>query len=135
MGSSALEDIHPGEHGEEEASHALAVRFTPEFKAEIVELCRRGDRSVDQFSKDLEVLRSGGRRLRNHQKPPPGRAPHPWVTSPERSLMGDGSSWPVDKLSAPRATLNAASILSTGSTTANAPTASTTTSEQSHQVR
>lgn len=26
--------------------------FTPEFKAEIVELCRRGDRSVGQVAKD-----------------------------------------------------------------------------------
>ncbi|WP_190143380.1 transposase [Streptomyces glebosus] len=27
--------------------------FTPEFKAEIVELCRRGDRSVGQVAKDF----------------------------------------------------------------------------------
>ncbi|WP_405598357.1 MULTISPECIES: hypothetical protein [unclassified Streptomyces] len=29
--------------------------FTPEFKAEIVELCRRGDRSVGQSAKDCQL--------------------------------------------------------------------------------
>ncbi|MFJ7949825.1 transposase [Streptomyces sp. NPDC096354] len=28
--------------------------FTPEFKAEIVKLCRRGDRSVGQIAKDFD---------------------------------------------------------------------------------
>ena len=27
--------------------------FTPEFKAEIVELCQRGDRTVGQVARDL----------------------------------------------------------------------------------
>ncbi|QKW48201.1 transposase [Streptomyces buecherae] len=30
--------------------------FTPEFKAEIVELCRRGDRSVGQVAKDFDLV-------------------------------------------------------------------------------
>ncbi|MBT2370301.1 transposase [Streptomyces sp. ISL-10] len=29
--------------------------FTPEFKSEIVELCRRGDRSVGQVAKDFDL--------------------------------------------------------------------------------
>jgi transposase len=29
--------------------------FTPEFKAEIVELCRRGDRSVGQVAQDFDL--------------------------------------------------------------------------------
>ncbi|MFJ2307746.1 transposase [Streptomyces sp. NPDC087787] len=29
--------------------------FTPEFKAEIVELCGRGDRSVGQVAKDFDL--------------------------------------------------------------------------------
>ncbi|NBM16160.1 hypothetical protein [Streptomyces sp. GC420] len=28
--------------------------LTPEFKAEIVELCRHGDRSADQITKDFD---------------------------------------------------------------------------------
>jgi transposase len=29
--------------------------FTPEFKAEIVELCRRGDRSLGQVARDFDL--------------------------------------------------------------------------------
>ena len=29
--------------------------FTPEFKAEIVEMCQRGDRSVGQVAKDFDL--------------------------------------------------------------------------------
>ena len=29
--------------------------FTPEFKAEIVDLCRRGDRSIGQVAKDFDL--------------------------------------------------------------------------------
>ena len=29
--------------------------FTPEFKAEIVELCRRGDRSIGQVARDFDL--------------------------------------------------------------------------------
>ena len=29
--------------------------FTPEFKAEIVELCQRGDRSLGQVARDLDL--------------------------------------------------------------------------------
>jgi transposase len=29
--------------------------FTPEFKAEIVELCQRGDRSAGQVAKDFDL--------------------------------------------------------------------------------
>jgi len=29
--------------------------FTPEFKAEIVELCQRGDRSIGQVARDFDL--------------------------------------------------------------------------------
>lgn len=32
--------------------------FTPEFKAEVVELCRRGDRSVGQIAKDFDLTQA-----------------------------------------------------------------------------
>jgi transposase len=35
--------------------------FTPEFKAEIVELCRRGDRSIGQVAKDFDLTESNVR--------------------------------------------------------------------------
>ncbi|MFC1401810.1 transposase [Streptacidiphilus sp. N1-5] len=35
--------------------------FTPEFKAEIVELCRHGDRSVGQVAKDFDLTETAVR--------------------------------------------------------------------------
>ncbi|MCX5233397.1 transposase [Streptomyces sp. NBC_00233] len=35
--------------------------FTPEFKAEIVELCQRGDRSVGQVAKDFHLTETAVR--------------------------------------------------------------------------
>ncbi|MEW9551173.1 transposase [Nonomuraea sp. NPDC050783] len=35
--------------------------FTPEFKVEIVELCRRGDRSVGQVAKDFDLTETAVR--------------------------------------------------------------------------
>jgi transposase len=35
--------------------------FTPEFKAEIVDLCRRGDRSIGQIAKDFDLTESAVR--------------------------------------------------------------------------
>jgi transposase len=35
--------------------------FMPEFKAEIVELCRRGDRSVGQVAKDFDLIETAVR--------------------------------------------------------------------------
>ncbi|MEW1569291.1 transposase [Streptomyces sp. NPDC093509] len=35
--------------------------FTPEFKSEIVELCRRGDRSVGQIAKDFDLTETAVR--------------------------------------------------------------------------
>ncbi|MEU0483293.1 helix-turn-helix domain-containing protein [Streptosporangium sp. NPDC006013] len=35
--------------------------FTPEFKAEIVELCRRGDRSIRQVAADFDLTETAVR--------------------------------------------------------------------------
>ncbi|MFE9868347.1 transposase [Streptomyces sp. NPDC005506] len=70
MGDERLrprEDIHRGDHGEEETRRS----FTPEYKAEIVELCRRGDRSVGQIAKDFDLTETAVR---------------PWVNQAEVAL-------------------------------------------------
>ena len=36
--------------------------FTPEFKAEVVELCRAGDRSVGQVARDLDLTETSVRK-------------------------------------------------------------------------
>jgi transposase len=35
--------------------------FTPEFKAETVELCRRGDRSIGQVARDFDLTETNVR--------------------------------------------------------------------------
>jgi transposase len=35
--------------------------FTPEFKAEVVELCRRGDRLIGQVARDLDLTETAVR--------------------------------------------------------------------------
>jgi transposase len=39
----------------------LRRAFTPEFKAEVVELCRRGDRSIGQVARDLDLTETSVR--------------------------------------------------------------------------
>ncbi|MEU9979599.1 transposase [Streptomyces sp. NPDC051014] len=60
-GSGVLprEDVHHGEHGEEEASASRSR--TPELKAETVGLCRRGDRSVGRIAKDFGLTETAVR--------------------------------------------------------------------------
>lgn len=36
-------------------------KFTPEFKAEVVELCQRGDRSIGEVSRDLGLTETAVR--------------------------------------------------------------------------
>ena len=59
QGHSPGKDVQNGDHGEEEA--ASAPPFTPEFKAEIVELCRRGDRSIGQVARDFDLTETNVR--------------------------------------------------------------------------
>ena len=42
--------------------------FTPEFKAEIVELCRRGDRSIGQVAKDFDLTETNVRTWSNKRR-------------------------------------------------------------------
>lgn len=37
-------------------------KFTPEFKAEVVELCLRGDRSIGEVARDLDLSETGLRK-------------------------------------------------------------------------
>jgi len=62
-----LTDIHqlglcPGEDAVmENRQKRLRRAFTPEFKAEVVELCRRGDRSIGQVARDLDLTETSVR--------------------------------------------------------------------------
>lgn len=53
-------------------------KFTPEFKAEAVRLCRVGDRSINQIAKDLDLaetaLRGWITKANESSAQPPGEA-------------------------------------------------------------
>jgi transposase len=51
-------DAHHGEHGEEEAAPRSS---TLEFKAGIVELCRRGDRTIGRVARDFDLTETAVR--------------------------------------------------------------------------
>ena len=52
-------DVHHGVHGKKKPRSRRS--FTAEFKAEIVELCQRGDRSVGQVAKDFDLTETAVR--------------------------------------------------------------------------
>ena len=57
------------DHGERGKEVRPRRSFTPEFKAEIVELCQRGVRSVGQVARDFDLTET---------------AVHEWVKQAER---------------------------------------------------
>jgi transposase len=62
--------------------------FTPEFKAEIVELCRRGDRSIGQVAKDFDLIESNVRTWVTQAQIDQGE--RPGLTTEERAELAVG---------------------------------------------
>ena len=62
--------------------------FTPEFKAEIVELCQRGDRSVGQVARDFDLTETAVREWVKQAERDAGTRQDGGLTSAEhRELM------------------------------------------------
>ncbi len=59
--------------------------FTPEFKAEIVELCRRGDRSVGQVARDYDLTETAVRAWVHQAETDAGE--RPGLTTEERQEL------------------------------------------------
>jgi len=59
QGQCPGKDVQNGDDGEEKQRPRRS--FTPEFKAEVVELCRRGDRSIGQVAQDFDLTESNVR--------------------------------------------------------------------------
>jgi transposase len=59
--------------------------FTPEFKAEIVELCRRGDRSIGQVAKDFDLTETNVRTWAKQAEIDQGE--RPGLTTEEREEL------------------------------------------------
>ena len=61
--------------------------FTPEFKAEIVELCQRGDRSVGQVAKDFDLTETAVREWVKQAGRDAGTSQDGGLTSSERQEL------------------------------------------------
>ena len=61
--------------------------FTPEFKAEIVELCRRGDRSVGQVARDFDLTETAVREWVKQAERDAGTRVDGGLTSAERQEL------------------------------------------------
>src|SRR5271168_488744 len=59
--------------------------FTPEFKAEIVEHCRRGDRSIGQVARDFDLTETAVRAWVTQAEVDAGE--RPGLTSDERAEL------------------------------------------------
>jgi transposase len=59
--------------------------FTPEFKAEIVERCRAGDRTIGQVAKDFDLTETAVRAWVNQAETDAGE--RPGLTSDERAEL------------------------------------------------
>ncbi|WP_443075630.1 transposase [Streptosporangium sp. NBC_01469] len=68
--------------------------FTPEFKAEIVELCRRGDRSIRQVAADFDLTETAVRAW--------VRQAEGWIRTSRTWLVRWGRMSEVSTTSAPR---------------------------------
>lgn len=59
--------------------------FTPEFKAEIVELCKRGDRSIGQVARDFDLTETNVRSWAKQAEIDQGE--RPGLTTEERAEL------------------------------------------------
>ena len=63
--------------------------FTPEFKAEIVELCQRGDRSVGQVARDFDLTETAVREWVKQAGRDAGTRQDGGLTSVERKELAE----------------------------------------------
>jgi transposase len=61
--------------------------FTPEFKAEIVELCQRGDRSIGQVARDFDLTETAVREWVRQAERDAGSRGGGGLTSAERQEL------------------------------------------------
>lgn len=62
-------------------------KFTPEFRAEVVALCRAGDRSITQVAKDLDLTETAVREWVKRAEVDAGRGAPGELTTAEREEL------------------------------------------------
>ncbi len=63
--------------------------FTPEFKAEIVELCQRGDRSIGRVARDFDLTETAVREWVKQAERDAGTRQDGGLTSAERKALAE----------------------------------------------
>jgi transposase len=63
--------------------------FTPEFKAEIVELCQRGDRSIGQVARDFDLTETAVREWVRQAERDAGSRVDGGLTTAEREELNE----------------------------------------------
>jgi transposase len=84
-GALPREGVHYGGHGTQQASCAPVVHA--EFKAEIVELCQRGDRSIGQVARDFDLTETAVRAWVGQAERDAGARGDGGLTSSERQEL------------------------------------------------
>jgi transposase-like protein len=79
------EGVHHGGHGAQQASCAAVVHA--QLKAEIVELCQRGDRSIGQVARDLDLTETAVRAWVRQAEQDAGSRGDGGLTSAERQEL------------------------------------------------
>jgi transposase len=77
------------DHGEHGKKPRRRRSFTPEFKAEIVELCQRGDRSAGQVAKDFDLTETAVREWARQAERDAGTREDGGLTSAERRELAE----------------------------------------------
>lgn len=62
-------------------------KFTAEFKAEVVDLCRRGDRSIGEVARDLSLTETSVRAWVKQAKVDAGGGPEGALTTAEKEEL------------------------------------------------
>ena len=71
-------------------------KFTAEFKAEVVALCRQGDRTVPQVARDLDLTESSVRNWMKQADTDEGKGPEGALTTEEKEELRErlvGMGW------------------------------------------
>ena len=87
QGLRSRKDVHHGDHGQEGAAASSFVN--PEFKAEIVEQCQRGDRSIGQVARDFDLTETAVREWVKQSERDAGTRTDGGLTTAERAELNE----------------------------------------------
>ncbi len=87
LDESAIQESSKDKPGKSVKGKRPRRTFTPEFKAEVVSLCRAGDRSIAQVAKDLNLTGTALREWVHRADVDAGKGPAGALTGDERAEL------------------------------------------------